>query len=279
MQTPNDLIRAYQRRAKKRYGQHFLSDPSILERVADAADVAEGDAVLEIGPGPGTLTWALLARGARVRAVEIDGDAVAFLRELYAERDAFALTEGDALEVEFGPILAEFPRWKCVSNLPYNVGTPIFFKLTEHAACFDVMALMFQREVAQRMVATPEQRADYGILSLMTQLHHDAEIAMTLPPGAFSPPPKVHSAVVRLTPVPGTRIPDAAERALFERVIKAAFQQRRKTLPNGLKGAGFAKAVSREAMEQVGIDARARPEVIDFDGFVALTRALRERQK
>lgn len=274
MQTPHDLIKAYQRDAKKRFGQHFLSDPSILERIADAAKVGDGDHVLEIGPGPGTLTSALLARGAHVTAIEIDADAQDFLEEQFGDNPHFTLVRGDALTVNFYEILEKSPTWKCAANLPYNVATPIFFQLTEHNARFEKLALMFQREVALRMVATPEERSDYGVLSLMTQLHHDANIALTLPPGAFFPPPKVHSAVVALTPLENTRIEDPDLRKLFERIIKSAFQKRRKTLPNGLKSLGLEKETLVEAIRSAGVDERARPETLSFDDFVALATAL-----
>jgi len=274
VQSPHDLIKAYKRDAKKRFGQHFLSDPSILQNIADAADVREGDAVLEIGPGPGTLTSALLARGANVTAIEIDTDAQDFLEEQFGDLPNFTLVRGDALTVNLPELLETAPSWKCAANLPYNVGTPIFFLLTEHAAKFERLALMFQREVALRMVATPEERSDYGVLSLMTQLYHDASIALTLPPGAFFPPPKVYSAVVALSPIEKARIEDPELRRVFERVIKACFQKRRKTLPNGLKGLGIEKASLISAIEGANIDPRARPETLDFDQFVALSEKI-----
>lgn len=270
MLTPHELIRAYQQRAKKRFGQHFLSDPSILHAIADAASVGPGDVVLEIGPGPGTLTSILLERGATVYAVEIDTDAADFLEKTFGERDDFQLVREDALKVDLGAMLGAHARWKCVANLPYNVGTAIFFELTEHTSRFERMALMFQREVAQRMVATPEQRAAYGVLALMTQLHHDASIALTLPPGAFSPPPKVHSAVVALTPLATSRIQDDEVRRIFIKVVKAGFQRRRKTLSNGLKSLGLTREETHEALCAAGIDERARPEVVTFEQFAAL---------
>ena len=274
MHTPHDLIKAYQRDAKKRFGQHFLSDPSILERIADAAEVGADDHVIEIGPGPGTLTSALLSRGAHVTAIEIDADAQDFLEEQFGDDPHFTLVRGDALSVNLPEILEKSPTWKCAANLPYNVATPIFFQLTEHGTRFEKLALMFQREVALRMVATPEERSDYGVLSLMTQLHHDASIALTLPPGAFFPPPKVHSAVVALTPLEDTRIEDPQLRKLFERIIKSSFQKRRKTLPNGLKSLGLEKQILVEAIRSAGVDERARPETLSLDDFVALATAL-----
>ena len=277
IQTPHDLIRAYQHQNKKRFGQHFLSDPSILESIVEAAGIEEGDRVLEIGPGCGTLTWALLKAGARVRAIEIDTQAAAFVREQLGGGAEGELTvvQGDALARDLSEELGEEGPWRCVANLPYNVATPILFALTEHRARFACLVLMFQREVAQRMVATPAQRADYGVLALMTRLYYaEARIETVLPPGAFYPPPKVHSALVVLEPLPQTRLPDPEQRARFERIVKAGFGQRRKTLPNGLKSAGYDKARAREAMEQLGLDPRARAETLDFETFAELARLL-----
>lgn len=273
LNTPHDLVRAYQSRAKKRFGQHFLSDPSILGRIADAGEVADGDHVLEIGPGPGALTWVMLERGAHVTSVEIDRDAQAHLTAQLGGQERFRLVPGDATRLDLTELMGGCSSFKVVANLPYNVGTDIYLALTQSGAPISLMALMFQREVALRMVA--EQGAsEYGSLSLFTRLHHDAEVAMVLPPGAFTPPPKVHSALATFRPVPGTRIPDAARRARFERIVRATFQMRRKTMPNGLKKLGVDKADAAAALEAIGVGAKARPEELTFEDFDALSRAL-----
>ena len=274
--TPSELVTTYRKSAKKRFGQHFLTDPRILNAIVDSVRIEEGEDVLEIGPGCGTLTSQLIARGAKVRAIEIDRDAASFLTSQFVERGELELIQGDALRVDIEEILkgSGGKKWKCAANLPYNVGTPIFFELTKYRAHFDGLALMFQKEVAERMVATPEERKDYGVLSLMTSLYHDARIHMTLPPGAFSPPPKVDSALIVLSPIEASRIPDPALRKLFVRVIKAVFQQRRKTLSNALKSICKDKALLASCMEQAGIEAKSRAEVVDFDGFVRLSQAL-----
>lgn len=274
--TPSELVAAYRKSAKKRFGQHFLTDPRILNAIVDSVHVEEGEDVLEIGPGCGTLTSQLIARGAKVRAIEIDRDAATFLKEQFVQHGELELIEGDALRVDMKEILETSggKKWKCTANLPYNVGTPIFFELTKHRAHFESMALMFQKEVAERMVATPEERKDYGVLSLMTHLYHDARIHMTLPPGAFSPPPKVDSALIVLHPIEASRIPDPTLRKLFTRVVKAAFQQRRKTLSNALKSICQDKELLLSCMEEAGIEAKSRAEVVDFDGFVKLSSAL-----
>lgn len=277
IETPHDLLRAYGLETKKKFGQHFLSDPSILERIADAAKIASGDRVLEVGPGCGTLTWTMLRRGASVHAVEIDAQAAAFLRRVLLgsvhSNFAFTLTQEDALRVDFGALLQGHSSWKCVSNLPYNVGTEVFFRLTERASCFASMTLMFQREVAYRMVA-PRGDSHYGVLSLMTQLHYDATIMMDLPPGAFRPPPKVHSALIHLVPVQGGRIRDDAVRHMFVRLVRATFQKRRKKILNGMKSLGYDKEVLEDVLFAAGVDPMLRPEQVDFDGFALLATHL-----
>lgn len=277
-ETPGELVRLYQHRTKKRFGQHFLVDPSILERIVDAVRLERGDSVLEIGPGCGTLTWMMLERGARVTAVEVDRDLAAFLREQLAPGRPLTLVEGDVLGVDIAEFVGEgSEKWKCAANLPYNVATEVFFRLAEYADRFESLALMFQKEVALRFVAGAGSD-DYSALSLMGRLYFDAEIAFTLPGGAFLPPPKVSSAVVRFEPVAGGRIPEPSERAMFRRVVRAAFQQRRKTLPNAVRGAGFDKAFLRDVIVEVGLDPRVRPERVSFEGFAALAKRLVQSQ-
>lgn len=273
-ETPGELVRRYERSTKKRFGQHFLVDPNILESIADAAGIEQGDDVLEIGPGCGTLTFTMLERGARVLAVELDRDLAAFLREELVPGRDMELVEGDFLDQDVGELLqrAEGP-WKCAANLPYNVATEVFFRLAEVMERFESLALMFQREVAERMVARAGDD-DFGVLSLMSRLYADAEVVFTLPPGAFRPPPRVHSAVVRFTPISGTRIPDEGLRKRFKQIVRAAFQTRRKTLPNALKSTGVPKARLKEAIAATGLDLRIRPERVSFEDFVALADQL-----
>lgn len=274
--TPGELVRRYQHHTKKRFGQHFLVDPNILERIADAAGIEAGDHVLEIGPGCGTLTLVMLERGARVTAIEVDRDLAAFLRENLVPGRPLELVESDVLEADLGEI-ADSGRapWRCAANLPYNVATEVFFRLADDSERFASMALMFQKEVAERFVAEAGDD-DYSVLSLMARLFFDSEIAFTLPGGAFIPPPRVSSAVVRFEPVPGTRIPDLDVRAMFERVVRGAFQKRRKTLPNAMSGIGFPKSQLKDVISAVGLDLRIRPERVEFDEFAELARRLVE---
>lgn len=287
LQTPGELVRRYERNAKKRFGQHFLVDPHILGGIAAAADITKGDRVLEIGPGPGTLSTTVLGLGASVLAVELDRDLVAFLGEELSPHPEFELVEGDVLAQNLGELLADFdarfspesnadaapPKWKCAANLPYNVATEVFFRLAELMERFDCLALMFQREVALRFVAECGDN-EYGVLALMSHLYADSKIVMTLPPGAFRPPPRVHSAVVRFEPIAGTRIPDVELRAAFKKVVRQAFQTRRKTLPNALVSTGIPKPRLKEAIAAAGLDLRVRPERVSFDEFVTLAAEL-----
>jgi 16S rRNA (adenine1518-N6/adenine1519-N6)-dimethyltransferase len=255
----------------ERRRQHFLTDHAILAKIADGAQVVSGDNVLEIGPGCGTLTWTLMERGAHVTAIELDNDAADFLEETLVP-EGLTLIRGDFLKVGLAELLGD-QVWKCVANLPYNVATPITLKLLERGAQFTRLALMYQKEVAERLSAEPSTSA-YGSLTLAIALRAQSQSLFTLAPGAFTPPPKVKSAVVGLTPIEGTRIKDSAHRELFEKAVKAAFLLRRKTLPNALAGAGYDKAKVREAMKSVGLDPRKRPEALGFEQGEALTRAL-----
>lgn len=284
--TPGELVRRYQLQAKKRFGQHFLVDPTILGAVAGVADIGAGDRVLEIGPGPGTLTVTMLGLGARVCAVELDRDLAAFLRRELVPEHELTLIEGDILAQDLRAILSDEAiggaadatgarAWKCAANLPYNVATEVFFRLADVVDRFSLLALMFQREVAQRFVADVGD-SDYGVLSLMSRLYTDAEIAMTLPPGAFRPPPRVHSAVVRFAPVAGTRIVDPVLRDDFRKLVRHAFQTRRKTLPNALVSTGVSKERLREAIDAVRLEQSVRPERVHFDQFVQLAALLRD---
>ena len=272
--TPSQLFEAYRFRARKRFGQHFLTDPSILDEIVTIADIRSADPVIEIGPGCGTLTLTLVQRGAVVHAVEIDRDAVAFLRQQLEPHYPVTVQEASALDLDWGQVLqSSAVPWKVVANLPYNISTKLLFLLFEQADQIEEMTLMFQREVADRIVARAGE-ADFGALSLMSRLYADAHLAMTLPPQAFVPPPKVHSAVVQFRLIPGTRIVDKELRELFCRLVDGAFKARRKTLANGLKALGIDKAEVERALEELDLNPRIRAEKLSFDEFVRLSEKL-----
>ncbi len=271
-----EVIAAHDLKAKKQLGQNFLLDLNLTAKIARQAGDLSGTDVLEIGPGPGGLTRGLLAEGARhVLAIEKDERALPALAEI-AEAYPGRLTviHGDARQVD--PLAHLTPPIRIAANLPYNVGTELLVRwLTppQWPPFWQSLTLMFQKEVAERIVAKPGNKA-YGRLALLAQWRTDARVVMHLPPEAFVPPPKIHSAVVHLTALPEPRYP--ADPAVLSRVTAAAFNQRRKMLRSSLKGLH----PQIEAMlEQVGIPPTARAEEIGLEKFCALARALAAAEK
>lgn len=245
--------------ARKRFGQHFLHDPRILHAIVDAIDPKRGDTLVEIGPGLGALTAPLLARVEHLHVIEIDRDLIAHLRETYP-RDRLTVHEGDALAFDFAVLGS---RLRIVGNLPYNISTPLLFHLATFADHVVDMIFMLQKEVVDRMVAAPST-ADYGRLSVMLQVRFEMMRVLRVPPGAFNPPPKVESAVVRLAPK-RERALDAAGEARLARIVTAAFGQRRKTLRNALR-----TLMSEDTLRAAGIDPGLRAENLSVADFVRL---------
>jgi 16S rRNA (adenine1518-N6/adenine1519-N6)-dimethyltransferase len=248
--------------ARKRYGQNFLADAHYVRRIAEAVAPRPGDAVVEIGPGLGALTGELIARAGRIVAIEIDRDLAARLRERFAP-DVLELVVGDALEVDFAALGSDL---RVVGNLPYNISSPILFHLAAQAHALRDLTLMLQKEVVARMTAAPGT-PEYGRLTVTLSATFDVERLFVVPPGAFRPPPKVDSAVARLTPL-RERAPAIADRARFERIVAAAFSQRRKTLRNAL-----AEVVTAGQFSAARIDPQRRGETLSVDEFVALSAA------
>ncbi len=250
-------------RARKRFGQNFLADASVVRRIVEAVDPRPGDNVVEIGPGLAALTGDLVARAGRISAVEIDRDLAARLRERFGP-DALALHEADALEFDFRSL---GPDLRIVGNLPYNISSPLLFRFADIAGFVRDIHVMLQREVVARMTAAPAT-SDYGRLTVMLQATFRIERLMIVPPGAFRPAPKVESAVARLVPL-GDGAPRIGDPALFARVVAAAFMQRRKTLRNALSS-----VCTTQAMERAGVDPSARGETLSVADFVRLTDAV-----
>ena len=251
--------------AKKSFGQHFLLDLNITRKIVRLAGPFDGRAVIEVGPGPGGLTRAILESDAgKVVLIEKDPRFLPLLSELDTGDGRLAIVEADALKVDQSK-LVEGPA-HVVSNLPYNVGTPLLIDWLTGAWTPVAMTLMFQKEVAERIVAAPGDDA-YGRLAIISQAVAEARIVMHLPAAAFTPPPKVASAVVHVVPRPDR--PDAATLKRLERVTAAAFGQRRKMLRSSLKQLG-----GGALCEAAGIDPDARAEVIDIAGFLRLAGAL-----
>jgi 16S rRNA (adenine1518-N6/adenine1519-N6)-dimethyltransferase len=259
-----DSLAAHGLLAKKSFGQHFLLDLNITRKIARLAEIGAGDRVIEVGPGPGGLTRALLETGAEVTAVEKDERFRPLLEELAAVCPRLNLVFGDALAVEEPTLVGAAPA-HLVSNLPYNVGTPLLVKWLTGAWTPASLTLMFQKEVADRITAAPGEDA-YGRLSVLVQATSHAHRVMDVPARAFTPPPKVDSAVVRLQPRP-ERAEPATLRAL-EQVTAAAFGQRRKMLRSSLKSLGGEAFVLA-----AGLDPQARAETIDLAGFLRLAAA------
>jgi 16S rRNA (adenine1518-N6/adenine1519-N6)-dimethyltransferase len=260
-------------RARKRFGQHFL-EPAWVARLLASLSPAPGEVFLEIGPGRGALTIPLASRVRRVIAVEIDRDLARILRERLPS--TVSVVEADFLEVDLAELLAGETRpVKVIGNLPYNVSSPILFKLLHAAGHGQVLSeamLMLQKEVADRVLAAPGS-GDYGSLAIQVALLADVERVLTLPPGAFRPPPKVTSAVVRLRFRP-PRV-DVGSVETFERLVRGIFLQRRKTLANALKP--VADSFDRSAANLIaaaGVDGRKRPEELTLDDVARLSRAV-----
>lgn len=266
-------------RARKRFAQHFL-EPAWVTKLVAAVGATSEDAILEIGPGRGAITRPLAEQAGKLLAIEIDRDLAA---DLAASKPAnVTVVTGDVLSLDLMPILTDWlggppgpgRRFRVVGNLPYNISSPILFMLLELAAATNGAGdalLMLQKEVADRLVAKVGT-GEYGVLTLLTALNADVARVLSLPPGAFRPPPKVHSAVVRLTFRPPTV--DIADLPAFVRLVRTTFTQRRKTLGNALKPFASGTPVTAEAaLAAAGIDPRRRPETLELGEFAALAGA------
>lgn len=269
-----DVIRVHDLRARKSLGQNFLLDLNLTAKIARQVGALETSDILEIGPGPGGLTRGLLAEGARhVLAVEKDKRCLPALAEISAAYPGrLEVLEGDALEID--PLAALRPPIRVAANLPYNVGTELLVRwLTppEWPPFWKSLTLMFQREVAERIVASPGSKT-YGRLAILAQWRANAKIVMQLPPDAFTPPPKVSSAVVHLDALPEPRFP--AEAAVLNRVVAAAFNQRRKMLRAALKG--IAPDIE-DRLVAAGLKPTDRAEQVSLEGFCALARQVSAR--
>lgn len=257
-------------KTRKRFGQHFLV-PAWADKVVRAMAPTRDDRFLEIGPGAGVLTLRLAPRVDHLTAIEIDRDLAAALQpQLPAHVD---LVIGDILEIDLAPYLAKGPL-RVAGNLPYNISSPILFRLLVAARSSTALidaTVMLQLEVAERLVASPGTKA-YGVLTIVTALEADVQRVLTLPPGAFRPAPKVHSAVVRLTFKPSPLPPGSA--AIFDPLVRTIFMQRRKTLLNALRP--YAESVgrdSRAALTHAGIDPVRRPETLTQEDLIRLVAA------
>ncbi|GIX31562.1 MAG: ribosomal RNA small subunit methyltransferase A [Porticoccaceae bacterium] len=257
-------------RPRKRFGQHFLSDPRVVGQLLAAIAPAGEDVLVEIGPGTGVLTAPLLERCRRLHAVEIDRDLARLLGERFTGHPSFVLHCADALRFPWGSLQGDAPL-RVVGNLPYNISTELLFRLLDHLSLIRDMHFMLQREVVERLAAPPGGRA-YGRLSVMVQYHCAVKPLFSVPAGAFRPPPRVESAVVRLEPRPR---PLAARRPEdFAALVRTAFQHRRKTLRNALKPL---LAGGRESA--IPVDLERRPETLSVEEYVHLANWISEQRE
>lgn len=255
-------------RARKRFGQHFLHDPGIIARILAAVAPQRGERLVEIGPGHGALTARLLEAAGTLDAVEIDRDLARELRLRFADRPGLRVHEADALEFDYAALSAgRGGRLRVIGNLPYNISTPLLFRLLEQRAALVDLHVMLQKEVVDRIVARPGS-GDYGRLTVMLAPWFGAERLFDVGPGAFAPPPEVRSSVLRLT----VRAEPAFEPGpQFAALVSAAFSQRRKQLRNGVRS-----FLSAEQIAACGIDPGRRPEELAPEQFATLARAAAE---
>ena len=262
----------YQHRARKRFGQNFLHDAGVIHRILRAIHAREGQRLLEIGPGQGALTEGLLGSGARLDVIELDQDLIPLLKLKFGLESRFSLHQGDALKFDFASLVESGEKLRVVGNLPYDISTPLIFHLLEHAPVIEDMHFMLQKEVVERLAATPGG-GDWGRLSIMVQYHCRVEHLFNVGPGAFNPPPKVDSAIVRLTPFAEPPHP-ARDPKLLERVVREAFNQRRKTLRAALSGWAGSPQRSEDLLTAAGIDPKTRGEALTVADFERLAAAV-----
>lgn len=270
-----DVVAAHGLSAKKSLGQNFLFDLNLTAKIARAAGPLQNATVVEIGPGPGGLTRALLAEGAaHVIAIERDPRCVGALQEIVAHYPGrLTIIEADALDMDLAVLVGAKDQARICANLPYNIATVLLTRWLESATWppwFDRLILMFQREVALRIIATPRERADYGRLAVLANWRCATRILFDVPPAAFTPPPKVTSSVVELVP---RRAPLPCDAKLLSNVTQAAFGQRRKMLRQSLKSLGVD---SLALLKEARIDPTKRAEEVEIAGFVTLAQALAE---
>lgn len=278
-----DIIKKYDFVFQKRFGQNFLIDPHVLEKIIQSARITKEDYVLEIGPGIGTMTQYLAEAAGKVKAVEIDTALIPILEETLKDYSNVSILQGDILKVDVNQMVEEENEGKpikVVANLPYYITTPIIMSLFEKKIPLQSITIMVQKEVAQRMQTGPGSK-DYGALSLAVQYYAKPEIVANVPPNCFIPRPKVGSAVIRLESHPKPPV-EVSDEALMFRLIRASFSQRRKTLVNSLKNSqnlSLSREEIEEALNKCGIPLTIRGEALGLEEFAKLSNYIKERQK
>jgi len=267
--TISEVSKKYEFRFKKGLGQNFLIDDSVLDDVVDGAEVNEEDFIIEIGPGFGTLTRALLRRAKRVCAIELDEKLLPILQDELKEFDNFELIHNDALKVDFNELIGDEKSVKLVANLPYYLTTPIIVNLLTGGYNFKSLTIMIQKEVAQRIDSEPNCKA-YGAFSILVQYYCDTKILRLVPPSAFLPEPKVESMVIRLDRLKEPKV-KVKDEALFFSIVRKSFNMRRKILWNSVKDIGIPKEELLKCFERANIDPKRRGETLSLQEFALLS--------
>ena len=279
LSNPKETIRVIQENNftfRKKFGQNFLIDSHVIEKIIEAAEIDENTEVLEIGPGIGTLTQYLAEAAKTVTAVEIDDKLIPILEKTLAEYDNVNIIHGDILKQDISKMY-DGRSFKIVANLPYYITTPIIMSLLESRVTADSITVMIQKEVADRMKAQPGSK-DYGALSLAVQYYSEPYLAANVPPNCFMPRPNVGSAVIRLK-VLDTPTVSVKDEGLMFKLIRAAFNQRRKTLANAIKnyeGLSYSREEIEEALTELGFDVMVRGEALKLEDFAKLSDRLSE---
>lgn len=260
-----EIVRRHGFKFSKSLGQNFLTDVSVLEDIVESSDINNEDFVIEIGPGVGTLTKELLKKAKKVCAIELDSDLIPILKEEIGEAKNFELINKDAMKVDFNEVIGEEKSVKLVANLPYYVTTPIISRILNEKYNFKSLIIMIQKEVAERINSKPSCK-EYGALTLLVQYYCNTSIVRTVKPSSFIPEPKVDSTVIKLEKLPETRIKVEDEK-LFFKVVRDAFNMRRKTLWNALKPLGLSSNDMTTAFDNAGIDPKRRGETLSIEEF------------
>lgn len=258
---------------RKRFGQHFLHDPAVIQRIIHAINPASDEHLVEIGPGQGAMTEYLVNACQRLDVIELDRDLAPILEKRFASKPNFHLHQGDALKFPYCDLYEPDSghKLRLTGNLPYNISTPLLFHLMEHRHCIMDMHFMLQKEVVERITARPGDKL-YGRLGIMLAYYCQSENLMSIGPGAFQPPPRVDSAIVRLTPYHQAPV-EVEDIKLLGQIVTQAFSQRRKTLRNSLK-----KLLEGPEISLLGIDPALRPEQLSLDDFARLANQLHKKQ-
>ncbi|CAB1254287.1 16S rRNA (adenine(1518)-N(6)/adenine(1519)-N(6))-dimethyltransferase RsmA [Clostridium sp. HV4-5-A1G] len=272
--STESIVKKYGFRFSKALGQNFLIDTSVLQDIVNSAEIDKGDVIIEIGPGVGTLTRELLKSAKMVYAIELDMNLIPILKEELKEFTNFQLIHKDVLKMDFSQIINVEDNIKIVANLPYYVTTPIIAKMLNENYNFKTFTIMIQKEVGERIAAKPSCK-EYGALSILVQYYCDVELIRKVSPSSFIPKPKVDSIIIKLIKLHKPRV-NVKDEKLFFKVVRCAFNMRRKTLWNAVKPLNISKECMKEAFNTAGIDPKRRGETLSLQEFGRLSDCIHE---